>query len=172
MKTLLTDLSECGIPPFTFAGMRFPKHLWTLPRGSKAKRLAQRKPVVCGAYYHAPRPLTSGESHGLGFYLDSDGMPGLRWQWCDEVKGASIRHKGWFTSEGGWDGETARGIVFRLPHGRGFLAGYSLGEGMCGSLEYDIYPDEVDAAYAADSYAENVAEREREYQAEQEADCD
>jgi len=58
----------------------------------------------------------------------------------------------------------------RLPHNRGFLAGWSIGEGMISEIEYTIYDDERDAALAADSIAEEVAEREREFQESQEED--
>lgn len=156
MKTLLSTLK----PEFTFAGFTFPKHVWTLPRGNMAKRLAARKPVVCGDYYHAPKPNCNA---GIGFYLASDGAPALRWQWADDV--VRLQHQGWFCDE--YQDSIIRGVVFRLPHGRGFLAGWSMGEGMASELDLFVYGDEESAAYAADSMAERVAEAEREYQAAQ-----
>ena len=56
----------------------------------------------------------------------------------------------------------------RLPHNRGFLAGWSMGEGMISEIEYTVYDDERNAAWAADSLAEDVAEKEREFQESQE----
>ncbi len=169
MQTLLSDLSKCGIAPFMFAGQTFPKHVWTLPRGKFADRLKRRSPVQCGDYYHAPTPKTgpSREGHGQGFYLASDGAPGLRWQWCDEVSGqlTPIRHTGWFCNDD-CSGEKIRGVVFRLPHGRGFLAGWSMGEGMASAVECEVWADEVDCARAADRLAESVAEAEREREQE------
>lgn len=146
--------------PFTFAGFSFPRTVATLPKGKPASRLAAAKTRCTGPYYAAPVP----NAGGAFFYLDSDFMPGLRWEWADEIEGARINHKGWFSDPYG-DGETIRGIVFRLPKGRGFLAGWSMGEGMASEAESKIYADEIAAARAADSEAESVAEREREYQA-------
>lgn len=151
-------------PAFEFAGFSWPRYVATLPAGSLAKRLERSRTRIIGPYYHAPRPVT-GQHPGLGFYHESDGAPGLRWTWCDEAEGVRIRHTGWFTDEHG-DGGTIRGVVFRLPGGRGFLAGWSMGEGMASELDGDIYDDEAGAAYAADSMAECAAEREREYRAE------
>lgn len=152
-------------PEFNFAGFAWPRHVARMPK--RFASVAERNAYPCGEYYHAPRlwaePVKS-------FYLNSDFMPGLRWQWCDEIDGASIHHTGWFADEHG-DGDTIRGIVFRLPHGRGFLAGWSMGERMASAIDYSrIYDDERDAARAADSMAESTAEREREYRANDEQD--
>lgn len=163
MKSRLSNLAECGIAPFAFAGFAFPKHVWTLPRGSFAKRIKDHANACAGDYYHAPKP---NNANGMGFYLDSDGMPALRWKRADDV--ASLRHTGWCCDSYG--NQTVFGVVFRLPNNRGFLAGWSMGEGMASSLDYNIYPDEESAAYAADSMAEQVAEDEREYQDEQEGE--
>lgn len=145
-------------PEFSFAGFAFPKWSWTLPTGSKQKRLAHYKNPVTGPYSTSPKP---NDCKGTSFYLDSDFMPNLRWQWCDDVC-KSIRHTGWFPTEYG-DGDKIRGIVMRLPQGRGFLAGWSMGEGMASYVESSMYESEQDAARAADSLAEDVAEKEREY---------
>ena len=90
-------------------------------------------------------------------------MPG-RWQWADELSFSPIKHTGWWIDE--YQEEKIRGFVIRLNHGRGFLAGWSMGEGMCAELDSYIYDDEDAAAYAADSMAENAALAEREYQEE------
>lgn len=160
MKTILADLSQCGIPQFRFAGFAFPKHVWTLPRGKLAKRLARRKANnECSDYYHAPRPNSSNTERG--FYLDSDGQGFERWEWADDV--ISLRHTGWYTDE--YCEDKMRGIVVRLNRGRGFLAGWSMGEGMASTVDTGTVFDDVrDAALCADSMAENAAEREREYQ--------
>lgn len=173
MKTRLTDLAKCGLAPFAFAGMQFPKHLWTLRQGPLAARLKDRKNPRTGDYYHAPTPILGRDSdRGISFYLDSDGAPGLRWSWCDEVDGVRIRHKGWYTDDDGF-GEKIRGIVLRLPSSRGFLAGWSMGKDMISSVEYSVYSDITDACHAADSMAEHAAAEEREYQAAQaELDAD
>lgn len=164
MTTLRSMVHELT-PEFSFAGFAFPKWVWSLPKGSKAKRLKAAKNPVCGPCYHAPKP---GGGKGVSFYLESEGSLALRWQWADEVSGVRIGHTGWYSDEHG-DSEKIRGLVFRLPKSRGFLAGWSMGEGMASALECDIYETEREAARAADSLAENVADREREYQAEEEA---
>lgn len=125
---------------------------------------ARQKYKLCMAY-HSNRPHMSGKTGGVSFYLESDFQPGLRWQWCDEIS-TTIRHTGWFTDEYG-DGEKIRGLVMRLPHGRGFLAGWSMGKGMASEIENHIYPDEIEAAYAADRLAERVADAQREQEQEE-----
>lgn len=165
IMTTLRSMVRKLPPEFSFAGFSFPKWVWSLPKGSKAKRLTAAKNPVCGPYYHAPKP---GGGKGIGFYLESDGMLSLRWQWADKVDGAGIDHRGWYSDQYG-DSEKIRGLVLRLPKSRGFLAGWSMGEGMASALECDIYETEREAARAADSLAEHTAEREREYQAEEEA---
>ena len=168
----------------TFASFEYPKFLADLPKTPLQKRLDEYKkdreywaekgiiPERHGKHnlrlngYRQDQP-GSGKPDGRMFYLDSDFMPSLRWTWCDEVNAGgylnNIKHKGWFTDEYG-DSDTIRGIVFRLPHGRGFIPGWSMGESMCGEMEYDIYEDELECAHAADSLAERIADKEREYQ--------
>ena len=166
MKTILSDLTNFRESEgFVFAGFKFPKHLWSLPKGSFAKRLARRNPVTTGEYIHGAKPDCRVKS----FYLDSDFMPALRWQWCDDVC-SSIRHTGWYCDS--FQDSTIRGLVMRLPKNRGFIAGWSMGEGMISEVEYTIYDDKLDAARVADSLAEDVAEKEREFQESQEEEED
>lgn len=74
---------------------------------------------------------------------------------------------GWYTND---EGESYKdgsgliwGVVASLSHGR-YLAGYQDGGSDAGpTLSAEIFTDESDAAYAADSMAERAAEREREY---------
>lgn len=154
-------------PEFTFAGFSFPKYVWSIPRGPMAKRLARAKNPITGGYYHAPRPVETRADVGQGFYLeDSSGPFSLRWQWCDEVEGVRTHHTGWFCDE--YQDEKIRGLVFRLPKGRGFLAGWSMGEGMASEVSGDIYDSEREAAWAADNLAERAAEDERESREERE----
>jgi hypothetical protein len=147
----------------TFAGFAYPFTFALLPRAPLAKRLAEFKQThgkrACGPYY---RTEPSPNPRGAFFYLDSDFMPGLRWEWCDEVEGMRIDHTGWFTDEYG-DGKI-RGLVMRLPRGRGFLAGWSMGEGMASNVDYDIWESAVDAAREADRMAERAAEDQRDYE--------
>lgn len=170
LKTRIHSLANCGLPSFSFAGFTWPRYVATLPRGSLADRFKNRHSRgLTGDYYHSPAP---NAAKGRGFYLNSDGMPDLRWQWADECEGACIRHTGWFCHEDGY-GETIRGIVMRLPKGRGFLAGWSMGEGMSSTIDYfPIFDNAADAAACADSMAENAADNEREYQARESARID
>lgn len=149
-----------GVAPFEFAGFQWPRYIARMACGPVAlrKKWAGRK--VCGEYYHAPRPEKAGT--GKGFYLDSDGQPFTRWQWCDEVPDTRINHTGWFCDD--YRHDKIRGIVVSLPHGR-FLAGWSMGEGMASTVDACLYDTAEDAAYAADSMAESAAEDEYEYQA-------
>lgn len=146
---------------FAFAGFTFPRKvpIWRpLNRAARRPRQGEESPW-CFAYRTAPTPLPNS---GKDFYLDSDFAPGLRWQWCDKVEGVRIDHEGWFTDPDFQD-QTIRGIVFRLPHGRGFLAGWSMGESMAAEVGRRIYQSDREAARAADRDAESVAEREREH---------
>jgi len=55
-------------------------------------------------------------------------------------------------------------VIARLPHTRGFLAGWIMGANMAGSLSGTIWRDEDDARRAAREDARISAERELEYQ--------
>lgn len=127
-------------------------------------------------YYWCPSAPTKG---GIGFYsssqnalaMDRAGSPvNLRLEWAnDHIKHSrTARTIGYHASPYG-DGDTLRPIIARLPRSRGFLAGWTMGAGMCGTLEPEIYSEERDAAYAAHSIAENVAEEERDREAEYQA---
>ncbi len=147
-------------PEFNFAGFSWPRRVAVLPpKTLKARK--ERFTGCTGPYYHAPKPVA--RNAGKGFYLGDAGQPGLRWSWCDDID-LSITHTGWY-SEDHCMGECIRGLVFTLPRSRGFLAGWSMGKGMVGSVEYsDVYETPEEAARAADQLAERVAEEEREYQ--------
>lgn len=96
-------------------------------------------------------------------YLNSDFFPGLRWEYADEIAPRAIRHTGWYCDE--YQDETIRGIVLRLPKGRGFLAGWTMGKGMATEIDVSwVHEDEIEAARAADERAERAAERMREDQ--------
>lgn len=155
---------------FNFASFEFPRLLAVMPVLTNLQRKQKReahgamyKSYVFGTYTHAPTPLHERDECSCGFYLGES--QNLRWGWCDEVEGVgrTINHKGWYLDDEGID-ETIRGMVFRLPHSRGFLIGWSMGKGMAGTIYYrTTYETERDAAYAADRIAEIVAEEERDY---------
>lgn len=161
LRTRTPSLDSCGLPSFTFAGFTWPRYMATLPRGTLRERLRDRISGCTGDYCHAPSP---NNREGRGFYLTAREAWGLRYRYADEVSGSGIRHYGWFTTDDTCS-DTIRGIVLRLPRGRGFLAGWTMGEGMASSFDYSpIFDDEADAAACADSMAKNAAESEREYQ--------
>jgi len=129
---------------------------------SLRERLESRK--HCGPYYFTPP--NAGRDQYRSFYLASDFMPSLRWQYADQI--INLGHYGWFCDQ--YQDDTIRGFVMRLPHDRGFIAGWTMGEGMISEIETYIYANEENAAYAADSMAEYAAERQREYELEQQAE--
>lgn len=61
-------------------------------------------------------------------------------------------------------------IVARLPRARGFLAGWTMGSGMCASLDCTLWDDAEEAARYAHSLTESAAQREYEYRESEEAE--
>jgi len=141
---------------FTFAGFTFPRYLAVVAFGKPAmlKKREQRK--YTGGYYHAPKPNTGG----VGFYLGSDAPFTLRIQETD----ASF-------SWGEFSGDCYTGIVARLNHNRGFLAGASMGTNMASFLDPEIYADESDAIRAANDAASRAADAQGQYEYEQSLEC-
>lgn len=137
---------------FTFAGFTFPRYLAIVAFGKPAmlKKREQRK--YTGGYYHAPKP----NSNGWGFYRGEDAQFTLRIQETD----ASF-------SWGEFDGDSYTGIVARLNHNRGFLAGASMGDGMCAFLDPYVYLYESDAIRAANDAASGAADEQGQYEYEQ-----
>lgn len=166
-----------SVQSFAFAGFSFPRSVAQLVRpdycGTPAPLTRTRHRFkVSTSYQTAPAPITRGaRAESFSYYLDSDFAPDLRWQWCDDVSGARITHTGWFTDENG-EGDKIRGLVLRLPHGRGFLAGWSMGEGMATTVERYRYDSEVDAAHAADSIADRASEDNWQHLTEQDEEAD
>jgi hypothetical protein len=151
-------ISNPHVSRFNFAGFQWPRYVARLERGSLKSRMRARRTMCTGEYYHAPKP---GNSEGVGFYLGSDSTFRLRY----ELTGPAF-----YCDEHG-DG-TIQGVVFTLPGGRGFLAGWTMGENMASSIDYDIFDNADDARRAAESRAESAAESQREYDAEENARLD
>lgn len=83
------------------------------------------------------------------------------------------RHTGWYVDR--FQDEAVSGVVYRLPSGRGFLAGYTDlwngakdGSGPC-NLEFEAHPTAEEAARRADRLAEIYAEFLRDDSIQQEA---
>ncbi|WP_139284123.1 hypothetical protein [Rubrimonas cliftonensis] len=120
-----------------------------------AERRRSRR--TCGPYRWRPCP----PNRGRGFYVSSHDAAAV-----DEA-GSSFRLRfglaaAHWTCAQDWRGafglDAWTPIVARLNHGRGFLAGASLGRGMCAFVDADIFADPVDAAIAADDAAREAAE--------------
>lgn len=92
---------------------------------------------------------------------------------ADEIARRTVKHKGWYVDDGFND--TTRGIVFRLPNNRGFVAGCTdpHNDGPC-ILEIETIPDEIGAALRSDRiaqlYAEECKEDEAKFEAELKAE--
>lgn len=129
-----------------------------------AKRAADRK--YCGPYHWTP----SEPGTGRGFYTASKGLAcaphgsgfDLRLEDANEYIATRLSQiTGYYCDDDG-EGETLKPIIARLPKNRGFLAGWTMGAGMCAALDCDIYKTPQAAAFAAHSKAEHDAEASRE----------
>lgn len=130
-------------------------------RKSLATRLRDRKYV--GPYHWVPVKPGTGRS----FYQDSNALEcdrqstfDLRLRTADQYLDSRFRRPtAYFTDLEGID--SIAPIVALLPHGRGYLAGWTMGEGMLASLAPEIHRTAKDAALAAHDQAERDAERMR-----------
>jgi hypothetical protein len=128
-----------------------------------AKRLESRK--VCGPYMWSP----SRPGNGRGFYLANKGLCvdqrgstfDLRLEWANDHLGNSrlADITGYYIDS--YEDETLQPIVARLPNGRGFLAGYTMGNSMASALDGTIWETIEDAARAAHDEAKTAAENSR-----------
>lgn len=122
----------------------------------------------CGHYYFDPQPNAVGR-HGVGGYLKngelSEGSTArLRvYPANDFLRYSRLSNISGYYYDDDYS-ETMQPIVARLPQSRGFLAGWTMGEGMATQLGGYIYADIEGAARAAHGEAEQAAESEREYQ--------
>jgi hypothetical protein len=137
-------------------------------------RLRMRK--HCGPYRITPFNRTRDNARtGVGFYQASKGLSmgdaivDLRLVLANDVlKRSRIADiTGYYCDE--FQEQTMVPIIARLAHGRGFLAGWTMGTGMCGHLDGYIWDSEEEAARGAHSIAENAAENEIEFQARENA---
>jgi hypothetical protein len=148
-----------------FASFTYPRHVfhlyWPLPRRLAAFKAKSGWRGNSTKYQPEPRPAQPGD-RAFGFYLEE--FPGLRWKYADDV--IRLNHRGWFADD--CQDTTIRGIVGFLPHGRGFLAGWTMGRQMASQWELCPYETAEEAARIADGIAERTAENERDYQAREE----
>jgi hypothetical protein len=138
-----------------------------------AARKAARRYV--GPYTWRP----SAPGNGRGFYSGSHALTmdprgsslALRLEDAnDHLRDRRRFVSGYYADD--YQDATLEPIIARLPSGRGFLAGWTMGANMCGSLEPEVYPDAASAASAAHDAAEYAAEREREQQQSEAGDED
>lgn len=135
-------------------------HDFTVPM---RKRAESRK--VVGPYYM--KPMQPGAPRG--FYMEGRGFAPAKHGACfdlrleeanDHLPHSGRRAIGYYCDES--QDDTLQPIIARLPHGRGFLAGWTMGAGMISNIDPGtIYSDEESAAYAAHSMAEYDAEESR-----------
>ncbi len=114
------------------------------------------------------RPAKPGTGRGFyqasgGLYMDRHGSPlYLRIEEAnDHLRGSRLSQTTGYYADPFGDGDTLQPIIARLPHGRGFLAGWTMGRGMCAALGGHIWSDPEEAARAAHDMADRDAERER-----------
>lgn len=146
-----------------------------------AARAAARKNVGPYQWTPANRALPNGRNtpcKGRGFYQAQSGLRmdargstfDLRLDYANTHHPINWRKSGTFGTPDGFSEFIA--IIARLPHGRGFLAGYTMGEGMAAALDGRIWPDIESAARAAYDEAERVCEAESEYRDEDDEESD
>lgn len=162
----LRDASYLKYSPVPFAGA---VHDFSRPLH---ERLQQRE--YTGPYYWNP----SKPGTGRGFYQSSHGLWcdkrgstfDLRLEFANEHLGRTrLSHINGYFSDLDGEGDTLQPIIARLPHGRGFLAGWTMGAGMCAAIDSDIHETIEDAARAAHDMAERDAEKNRESAAQSDA---
>ena len=137
------------------------------------ERLARR--AYTGPYYWTP----TVPGKGRGFYQSQYGLAcdqsgstfDLRLDEANSFLGDSrLRFiRGYHCDQYG--DSTLRPIIARLPHGRGFLAGWTMGAGMAACIDPYIYEDAEDAARAAHDLAEHDADAERNRQQYEDEAC-
>lgn len=141
--------------------------LFDFTRAGADKRSAYR--------WRVPELKPAGAPHkGRGFYSSS------RDAFTLDEQGSSFRLRLEQGPEIGFHPDADRSetfwpVIARLPKGRGFLAGWTMGAGMCGSLDGRIYTEEEAARSAAEAEASDAAEAEAEskeaYQARERFDA-
>jgi hypothetical protein len=129
-----------------------------------------RKVAKDGRYgSYSPGGIGAGFKVGSSLcrWIDSPEDYGLREAGRADSLCRSIKHTGWYLSEDNETGETAFGVVFRLPARKGqsiFVAGYRTSYDDSGAAVcFESTEDETQAAQWSDHIAEILAEKERDY---------
>ncbi len=128
------------------------------------ERLESRK--HCGPYTWQPAKPGTGRGFyqaQCGLFCDPRGSTfDLRLSEANDFIATRLKYTSGYFCDMEGEGDTLMPIVARLPRNRGFLAGWTMGEGMCASLDAEIYHTPQAAAFAAHSLAEQDAEKNRE----------
>lgn len=144
-----------------FAGFFWPKKEWALPTGKPSDRV--RKTVYTSGYYEN-EPRRSEEHKEIGFYQNEGG--------CSSGRQFDLRMKvsrdGWYADSSFWDAAW-HACIMALPHGRGWLAGATMGSQMCAHVSRYIHDCEAEAWIEASSMAEEAAKESREADAKDQA---
>lgn len=167
IENIRRDLREGAWLQYSAAPFAGAVHNFSRPL---RERLNSREHV--GPYYWTP----SEPGKGRGFYQASHGLAcgdstfRLRLDYAnDHLSGSRLsRINGYYCDE--FQDQTLVPIIARLPHGRGFLAGWTMGANMAACVDSTIYDSEHDAALAAHDMAERDAEKERDYRANEDSE--
>lgn len=138
-----------------------------------AQRLANRKADKAYKNYRESSPDFGTNSRGkrLTWFNSTDAIAEV-WRFTGYAHDLiRMNNTGYYADN--YQEEVCRGIVAQLPARSGeclYLAGYEMSESDATCLYADIYSDKEDAARAADSIAERIAEDNREYLAKDAAE--
>ena len=130
---------------------------------------AHPTPYGHASTFNAPaRNVTRQPNRPRYAWIENTESAGLRFvNFADQFGLRSIDHRGWYTCENGDNGENYRGVVYRLPHSRGLIAGYADPNNRGAAfVELSLVDsdDEIGAAHRADDIARIEAEKEFTYQ--------
>ena len=132
-----------------------------------SRRVIRRK--TTGPYQFFP--TNAGRTQFRGFYsslrsplvMDRAGSPiRLRLEFANDWLPRHPRFPVGYRASSDEFSDLYQPIIARLPHGRGYLAGWTLGAGMLGTLESRIYSSLEEAAWSAHELAGDQADEDRE----------
>lgn len=133
-----------------------------------ARPIRERHKGSCGPYQWCPTSAGTGR----GYYASrDDGTPDRTGAGFDLRPVRTFDPITWWYG-GGETTDPFYPVVLRLPRSRGFLAGWTMGKGMCATIEPDIYETEEEAIRAAEHEANRMAEQEADERAADDAAWD
>ena len=135
-------------------------------RAARYRKLSEPYPQASMGYIESRR----GARIPIIGAFDRAHLPVRGVEYCDEVDGVRIGHRGWYAdAEGYGDRGKVRGIVGMLSHGR-FLRGYEWddnGESVlyCDTVYSDLRQCASDADHEAEKYADSLREDDERFRA-------